>query len=97
MGVVAGRFGQLVSVHGRPLDLLPGLGMDLDQLRTMGLAALSLRPMGLRGTPLQLVLGPRAVHVLVAGGTAGRFSVAVPGWLGSRNGSRPVSRTIDSH
>jgi hypothetical protein len=35
------------------------------------------------------------IHVLVAGGTAGRFSMAVPGWLGTRNGSRPLTRLID--
>ena len=27
------------------------------------------------------------LHVVVAGGTAGRFSMAIPGWLGTRNGS----------
>src|SRR6266487_3753212 len=32
------------------------------------------------------------VHVVVAGGTAGRFSMAIPGWLGTRNGSQPVTR-----
>jgi len=31
------------------------------------------------------------IHVVVAGGTAGRFSMAVPGWLGTRNGSAPVT------
>ncbi|MGH7388471.1 MAG: hypothetical protein ACREM3_03315 [Candidatus Rokuibacteriota bacterium] len=36
------------------------------------------------------------VHVLVAGGTAGRFSVAVPGWLGTRNGSCPVTRPVET-
>jgi hypothetical protein len=36
------------------------------------------------------------IHVVVAGGTAGRFSVAIPGWLGTRNGSRPVTRAIDA-
>lgn len=36
------------------------------------------------------------IHVIVAGGTAGRFSMAVPGWLGTRNGSRPVSRRVES-
>jgi hypothetical protein len=35
------------------------------------------------------------IHVVVAGGTAGRFSVAIPGWLGTRNGSRPVTRTVE--
>jgi hypothetical protein len=32
----------------------------------------------------------------VAGGTAGRFSMAIPGWLGTKNGSRPVTRAIDA-
>jgi hypothetical protein len=36
------------------------------------------------------------IHVVVAGGTAGRFSVAIPGWLGTRNGSRPVTRAIET-
>jgi hypothetical protein len=31
------------------------------------------------------------IHVVVAGGTAGRFSMAVPGWLGTKNGSTPVT------
>jgi hypothetical protein len=35
------------------------------------------------------------LHVIVAGGTAGRFSMAIPGWLGTRNGSRPVTVTIE--
>jgi hypothetical protein len=39
---------------------------------------------------------PEEIHVVVAGGTAGRFSVAIPGWLGSRNGSRPVTRVIEA-
>src|SRR3989304_158079 len=34
------------------------------------------------------------LHVGVAGGTAGRFSVAIPGWLGARNGSRAVTKRI---
>jgi hypothetical protein len=38
---------------------------------------------------------PEEIHVVVAGGTAGRFSMAIPGWLGTRNGSRPVTRVID--
>jgi len=38
---------------------------------------------------------PEEIHVVVAGGTAGRFSVAIPGWLGTRNGSRPITRAID--
>ena len=35
------------------------------------------------------------IHIVVAGGTAGRFSMAIPGWLGTKNGSRPVTRAID--
>ena len=35
------------------------------------------------------------LHVVVAGGTAGRFSMAIPGWLGTRNGSRPVTVAIE--
>jgi hypothetical protein len=31
---------------------------------------------------------------VVAGGTAGRFSMAIPGWLGTKNGSRPVTVAI---
>jgi hypothetical protein len=38
---------------------------------------------------------PEEIHILVAGGTAGRFSVAIPGWLGTRNGSRPVTRPVE--
>ena len=37
---------------------------------------------------------PEELHVLVAGGTAGRFSMAIPGWLGTRNGSRPITVPI---
>lgn len=39
---------------------------------------------------------PDEIHILVAGGTAGRFSVAIPGWLGARHGSRPVIRAVES-
>jgi hypothetical protein len=35
------------------------------------------------------------LHVVVAGGTAGRFSMAIPGWLGTRNGSTPVTVPIE--
>jgi hypothetical protein len=35
------------------------------------------------------------LHVVVSGGTAGRFSMAIPGWLGTRNGSRPVTVAIE--
>jgi hypothetical protein len=38
---------------------------------------------------------PEEIHIVVAGGTAGRFSVAIPGWLGTRNGSRPLTRAIE--
>jgi hypothetical protein len=34
---------------------------------------------------------PQEIHVIVAGGTAGRFSMAIPGWLGTRNGSTPLT------
>ena len=34
------------------------------------------------------------IHMVVAGGTAGRFSMAVPGWLGTRNGSTPITIAI---
>jgi len=37
---------------------------------------------------------PDDLHVVVAGGTAGRFSMAIPGWLGTRNGSRPVTVAV---
>jgi hypothetical protein len=32
--------------------------------------------------------------VVVAGGTAGRFSMAVAGWLGTKNGSAPITVPI---
>ena len=35
------------------------------------------------------------IMVVVAGGTAGRFSAVVPGWMGGEMGSRPVTRAID--
>ena len=34
------------------------------------------------------------MHVVVAGGTAGRFSMAIPGWLGTRNGSAPITVAV---
>jgi hypothetical protein len=37
---------------------------------------------------------PAELHVVVAGGTAGRFSMVIPGWLGTKNGSRPVTVPI---
>ena len=39
---------------------------------------------------------PDEIHIVVAGGTAGRFSMAIPGWLGTRNGSRPVTRIVET-
>src|SRR3989442_1259075 len=38
---------------------------------------------------------PDEIHVIVAGGTARRCSVAIPGWLGTKNGSSPVTRPIE--
>jgi hypothetical protein len=38
---------------------------------------------------------PEEIHIVVAGGTAGRFSMAVPGWLGTKNGSRPIMRAVE--
>ncbi|HEV8676913.1 MAG TPA: hypothetical protein VGX21_22990 [Methylomirabilota bacterium] len=37
---------------------------------------------------------PDEIFVVVAGGRAGRFSCALPGWLATRNGSRLVTRAI---
>jgi len=34
------------------------------------------------------------ILIVVAGGTAGRFSAVIPGWLGGEVGSRPVTRPI---
>ena len=39
---------------------------------------------------------PDEIHVVVAGGTAGRLSMAIPGWLGTRNGSRPITRIVET-
>jgi hypothetical protein len=35
------------------------------------------------------------IVIVVAGGTAGRFSAVVPGWMGGELGSRPVTRRIE--
>jgi hypothetical protein len=35
------------------------------------------------------------IHLVVAGGTAGRFSMAIPGWLGTKNGSTPVTVPVE--
>jgi len=37
---------------------------------------------------------PDEILIVVAGGTAGRFSAVVPGWMGGELGSRPVTRKI---
>jgi hypothetical protein len=47
------------------------------------------------GTMIPKFASADDIHVVVAGGTAGRFSVAIPGWLGTKNGSRPVTRQIE--
>jgi hypothetical protein len=38
---------------------------------------------------------PEEIAIVVAGGTAGRFSAVVPGWMGGEMGSRPVTRRIE--
>jgi hypothetical protein len=38
---------------------------------------------------------PEEIMIIVAGGTAGRFSAVVPGWMGGEMGSRPVTRRIE--
>jgi hypothetical protein len=45
-------------------------------------------------TPVSKFPSADELHIMVAGGTAGRFSMAVPGWLGTRNGTRPLTRLI---
>ena len=37
---------------------------------------------------------PDSILLVVAGGTAGRFSVAIPGWVADDLGSTPVSKRI---
>ena len=37
---------------------------------------------------------PDSIFVVVAGGTAGRFSVAIPGWVADDLGSTPVTKHI---
>lgn len=37
---------------------------------------------------------PESILLVVAGGTAGRFSVAIPGWVADDLGSTPVSKRI---
>lgn len=56
-----------------------------------------LRPYRPEGGPDELVPkfpSPEEVVVVVAGGTAGRFSQAIPGFLGGQDGCQPVSRLI---
>src|SRR5712692_2942512 len=38
---------------------------------------------------------PEEIVILVAGGTAGRFSAVVPGWMGGELGSQPVTRKFE--
>jgi hypothetical protein len=38
---------------------------------------------------------PESILVVVAGGTAGRFSVAIPGWVADDLGSTPVTKRIN--
>jgi len=44
--------------------------------------------------PVPKFPSPEEIVVVVAGGTAGRFSAVVPGWMGGELGSRPVTRAI---
>jgi hypothetical protein len=37
---------------------------------------------------------PDSILVVVAGGTAGRFSVTIPGWVADDLGSTPVTKKI---
>jgi hypothetical protein len=39
---------------------------------------------------------PEEILIVVAGGTAGRFSAVVPGWMGGTLGSQPVTRRIEA-
>jgi hypothetical protein len=39
---------------------------------------------------------PESILVVVAGGTAGRFSVAIPGWVADDLGSTPVTKRINT-
>ncbi len=47
-------------------------------------------------TPVPKFGSVEELHVVVAGGTAGRFSMAIPGWLGTRNGSQPLTRPVET-
>ena len=39
---------------------------------------------------------PEEIVIVVAGGTAGRFSAVVPGWMGGEMGSQPVTRRVEA-
>ena len=45
--------------------------------------------------PIPKFPSPDEIVLVVAGGTAGRFSAVVPGWMGGELGSQPVTRRID--
>jgi hypothetical protein len=45
--------------------------------------------------PIPKFPSPEEILIVVAGGTAGRFSAVVPGWMGGELGSRPVTRRIE--
>jgi hypothetical protein len=46
------------------------------------------------GEPIPKFPSPEEIVIVVAGGTAGRFSAVVPGWMGGEMGSQPVTRRI---
>src|SRR5262245_40381719 len=77
------------TVRRRARDLAPGSdGAETGRLRQLVDA----------GDPEALIPKFPSVDeilVVVAGGTAGRFSAVVPGWMGGEMGSRPVIRAIE--
>ena len=88
------------EVTARPLrDLLP-----TDELHK-GMRPQALPPDWLdeRGQPtaaaldrkLPKFLAPENILIMVAGGTAGKFSAAVGGWASGEQGSRAVTRRIE--
>jgi len=76
------------TVRRRVRDLEPGPdGAETGRLRNLG-----------ESDPEALV--PKfpsvdEIMVVVAGGTAGRFSAVVPGWMGGEIGAHPVTRVIE--
>jgi hypothetical protein len=46
--------------------------------------------------PVPKFPSPEEIVIVVAGGTAGRFSAVVPGWMGGEMGSQPVTRRIEA-